>query len=179
MNRKLLIAIAIVCYVMACPAIILIAISNAETSFPLPTYDASEIPENYYVGVPDTAHTTVDLFRSLSGIEYPHEYEAGVFDCSESAAFVECYLENLGYDAVIVCGANSQKQYHAWVDVRNLTLNNRTVTMHLERCGDVTFFSVPSVYYKEDQTCYQDVFAACEASRSCNDWDWWNSFPQD
>lgn len=184
---KRIVLALIVCYAIFCPLIVLnFALPSAENAFPSPTYNISQsgIPENYYtVGILPPMHSTLDLdFLSfLSEIEYPHEYEADIFDCSESAAFLECYLENLGYDAVIMVGSNSsenQKQVHAWVEVRNLTSfksGRNLTTMQLDRLIDHPVFSLPRLYYTEDQTCYEDVFAACEACWSCDQWDWWNA----
>lgn len=187
MKRMLLIAIAIaICYVIVCPLVVLnFAAPLAEKAFPLPlTYlNASEIPENYYnkALAPACTHDTLELLFLLSDIKYPHEYEAGIFDCSESAAFLECHLENLGYDAVIMVGANKssegQKYVHAWVEVRNLTVNQsgNLVAMPLDRHEDLTYFSLMGFYYREDRTQYEDIYEACEAYGGCNQWDWWNA----
>lgn len=174
---------------------LLIAVPLAETAkFPAPTFNVSEnnysyvgdpkkvssIPKNYYhAEVPDCANDVLELDYLLSNIKYPHASEPDIFDCSETAAFLERYLENLGYDAVIMTGARfseGEKVYHAWVEVRNLTLNQsgKPVAMHLDRHEDTTYFALPSFYYREDQAYYKDIYEACESRWGFDEWDWWD-----
>ena len=77
----------------------------------------SDIPEPYYFDEGYVEPTLGNLDDVVSEIVYPHEYEAGVYDCSERSAYVERYLENRGFDADIV---TSDKEKHAWVLVRDV-----------------------------------------------------------
>ena len=180
-------------------AYLLIAVPLAETAkFPAPTFNVSEnyyyvdvpkkvsgIPKNYYhAEVPDCANDTLELDHLLSNIKYPCAFEPDIFDCSETAAFLECYLENLGYDTVIMTGARfseGEKAYHAWVEVRNLTLNQsgNPVAMHINRHEDTTYFALMSFHYQEDQTSYENIYEACESRWGFNEWDWWNATQRD
>lgn len=209
MKRTLLIAIiAIACYWMVFSTISypLIVIPHAEKAFSgptyneisesenyyysevcnpkkqqLPIYNISDIPKNYYhAEIPDCANDVVELDHLLSNIKYPLAFEPGIFDCSESAAFLERYLENLGYDAVIMTGARffeGKKRYHAWVEVRNITLDQsgNPVAMHINRHEDTTYFALMSFHYQEDQAYYEDIYEACESRWGFNEWDWWNA----
>lgn len=79
------------------------------------------VPHGYYETNYFASNGTA---RELKGIlKRAHEmlsrdYMAGVFDCSESAAFIEWVLEDAGYDAYIAVGPapwDPDAGYHAWV----------------------------------------------------------------
>lgn len=141
----------------------------------------ADIPHSYYYAhVPACANDVLELDHLLSNIKYPHAFEPNVFDCSESAAFLEWHLQNRGYDAAIMVGARKssegKKAYHAWVVVRNLTLEGgKPVAMHVNRCEGAAYFAVMSFYYQEDQAYYEDIYEACESHWGCDEWDWWNA----
>ena len=139
-------------------------------------FDLSEIPNNYYdADVPHPSHSLMELLYFISEIKYPHAYEEHVFDCSESAAFLEWYLENHGYDAVIVVGTNENQNVHAWVEVRNLTnASGYPATIDIDRHKDSTYFSLVRFYYNVDRTYYEDIYEVCEARFQFNEWDWWH-----
>jgi len=82
-----------------------------------PLEGGSSIPEPYYFNEGYVEPTLGNLDDVVNEIIYPHEYEAGVYDCSERSAYVERYLQNRGFDASIV---SSDKEQHAWVLVRDV-----------------------------------------------------------
>jgi len=57
-----------------------------------------------------------ELDDELYGWEWYVPYEENVFDCSEMSAYLEWYLENEGWNTIIVIGdAPFDTGYHAWL----------------------------------------------------------------
>jgi len=188
MNRRELLLIVIVIFCYSCYAIVFpviaLNISHHVERLSQPALDSGRfiIPQNYYIpNGSNTLNSTHDLSEFqhlLRKIQYPHPYEEHVFDCSESAAFTEWYLENHGYDTAIVVGTNAQGEVHAWVEVRGVIplYEDFPVTMCIERFQDSPYFSpLVKKEYIHDQEYYEDVFEACEAWGGCLEWDWWNA----
>ena len=198
--KKTIVFVALVCYVLACYAVVPSIPLPESKAFQLVPCDQSEIPENYYnmevphishemmelfdlseipnnyydADVPHPSHSLMELLYFISEIKYPHAYEEHVFDCSESAAFLEWYLENHGYDAVIVVGTNENQNVHAWVRVKNLTnASGCAATIDIDRHKDSTYFALPGFSFNADKTHYDDIFAACKAYGQCSEWNWW------
>jgi len=80
-----------------------------------------KVPHSYYSAGGFTRHpnTWGELTKFLS-LEFvlPKNYQLNVFDCSESAAYLEWALENAGFQAEIATGRtpwNPTSGYHAWV----------------------------------------------------------------
>ena len=200
--KKILLFAALICYVLVCYAVVPAIPLPESKAFQLVPCDQSEIRENYYdaeglhsqqslmelfdlseipnnyydAEVPHPPHSLIDLLYFISEIKYPQVYEEHIFDCSESAAFLEWYLENHGYDAVIVVGTDENQKGHAWVEVRNLTnASGYPATMELDRHIDSTYFSLAGFYYNVDRTYYDDIYDACEAYGHSSEWNWWKA----
>jgi len=78
------------------------------------------VPHNYYET--DLFYSSGTAAELMGVLRQAHEmlardYKENVFDCSESAAFIEWVLEDAGYDAYIVVGPApwDPEGYHAWV----------------------------------------------------------------
>ncbi|MBE0525265.1 MAG: hypothetical protein IBX40_13185 [Methanosarcinales archaeon] len=70
----------------------------------------------YYVKPEEQKFGVYDLEDELSGLEWLHPYQAGVFDCSEMSAFLEWHLENEGWHTKIVAGDSPfGSGRHAWL----------------------------------------------------------------
>jgi len=72
----------------------------------------ANVPEPYYIVVNRTENLT-ELVEILKGIEFP--YIEDYWDCSESSAYLERYLENKGFTTYICV---NHKIRHAWLWVR-------------------------------------------------------------
>jgi len=94
-----------------------------------PTTDEIErklarVPEGYYSTnfFPNYNGTFSDLKEFLyRDFKLPRGYQEGVFDCSESAAYLEWALEDAGFDAYIATGPapwDPSAGYHAWILVK-------------------------------------------------------------
>lgn len=83
--------------------------------------EVAQIPEDYYY-VPENAMWYGNTLEELKTLlryglrNIPSYYEMDVFDCSQSAAYVEQVLETVGFDARIAVG-EMFGSYHAWVIV--------------------------------------------------------------
>jgi len=70
----------------------------------------------YYVVPAEQKFGVYDLEVDLFGLEWLYPYEENVFDCSEMSAYLEWYLENLGWHTYIILGeAPFGGGYHAWL----------------------------------------------------------------
>jgi len=126
------------------------------------------IPEPYYVnkGIGEEK-TLEDLEESLERTEMPHKYEPYVFDCSEMSAYVEWYLENDGFEAVLIGGDR-----HARVLVRNVSGKSYVV--------GCTLIPPRVMGYKSDfsyENEWEDIYSACAYNRY--EWDWWKKVGND
>lgn len=71
--------------------------------------------EFYYVK-PEQKFGVYDLEDDIDGLVWNTDYEEGVFDCSEMSASLERYLENEGWNTVIIAGDSPfGSGYHAWL----------------------------------------------------------------
>ena len=70
----------------------------------------------FYYTKPKTPTYGVDNLKTIvNQVTWSRPYEEDVFDCSEMSAFMERYLENHGFDAVILIGDPFGRGRHAWV----------------------------------------------------------------
>jgi len=70
----------------------------------------------YYVPPDEQKFGVYDLEDELYGLEWTHPYEEGVFDCSEMSASMERYLENEGWNTLIIVGDSPfGSGRHAWL----------------------------------------------------------------
>lgn len=86
-----------------------------------------QVPHDYYHSGAFTHHSnTYSELCDFLDFEFQPtlRYEPGVFDCSESSAYVEWALENAGFDAQIAHGPtpwSPTSGFHSWVIVNTQT----------------------------------------------------------
>ncbi len=125
----------------------------------------------------------------------PRDYEVGVFDCSESAAFLEWTLQNAGFNAHIAIGPAPWEEdggYHAWVLVyteeHKVAIETTAITGEYEMLG---LFSgrTPGVVYSEDplipgwqnyyegyEYLYKNIYEAVRGYTGIREWNWWEGY---
>lgn len=160
---------------------------------------ADAVPDDYYRVFPAYYDNTLgDLKRRLDYlmrfVDAPGKYKYDVLDCSESAAMMENFLQNSGFDAWIAVGPTpwvGGKGTHAWVIVK---ARDGTVavepTMWLgspwrfgwlidfgKKVGWLMGFqpgvTTDPMYFKYNRL-YDNVYEAVRAYGSEQEWDWWN-----
>lgn len=139
------------------------------------------------------SNTYSDLSRFLnSEFELPRSYEKEVFDCSESAAYLEWALENAGFDAEIVVGPFPQDPasgFHAWVIAHTTDYKVAVEATNFNRNRNAyrSWGRVPGVVYSDDtliegseayyngyDDSFENIYEAIRNHRaSCQQWNWW------
>lgn len=124
----------------------------------------------------------------------PRGYKVGVFDCSESAAYLEWALETAGFDADIIVGDTpwDTSSRHAWVIAH--PKGYRVAIEATALTGEYKFlqlflFQVPGVVYKNDPLVpgwenyyegydgvYGNIYQAIHSWRSTDEWNWWEGY---
>ncbi|MGB3479902.1 MAG: hypothetical protein WBB67_12170 [bacterium] len=102
----------------------------------------------------------LDSLMKLLDFHWLIEYDKGMFNCSERASFVEYYLENEGFNVLIVGNKN-----HAWVIVEvepDEWVNVECV------CSPPAVGKAPDSY----KVRYENIYEAIKTEP--NEYDWWN-----
>ena len=157
-----------------------------------------KVPHSYYsAGAFDSHSNTYSELCSFLTWEFtlPRGYEVGVFDCSESAAYLEWALENAGFDAVLVVGPtpwSPDTGYHAWVIV--YTEEYKVAIEATVLTGEYKFWDLftgrtPGIVYSKDsriegwenyyngyEAMYENIFHAIRAYFEAEEWDWWYGY---
>jgi len=128
----------------------------------------------YYVKPKEQKFGVDNLFKTLGSVELIKPYEEGVFDCSEMSAYLEWYLENRGWHAVIIAGESPFSQNpHTWI----LVETSEGTYMPVETTTTppkVVLSTSPDFdnYFEYDYEfeTIQDALAASET-----EFDWWKS----
>jgi len=153
------------------------------------------VPHSYYPT--DTfkpqRNTWERLTRFLSEFRLPAYYELDVFDCSESAAYVEWALENAGFMADIVIGPDPSDDvgYHAWIIVETIDYQVAIEATALSGRGRYVWYSwgrVPGIIYSEDTLIdgwenyyegyderFENIYMAIRQYGNGQQWDWWEA----
>lgn len=146
----------------------------------------NEVPQGYYSN--DTSqhrpNTYIGLYQFLdSGVVLPQDYEAEVFDCSESAAYLEWALEYVGFNAVIVCGLNPRApedgSYHAWVIVYTEDSYKVAIEATAQNKGDkpsgIVYTGDPNGenYHNGYEYCFENIYQCASEYMSISEWNWW------
>lgn len=155
------------------------------------TGSSFSVPKNYY-GVADFGYhekTTKGLQDFLNHFiqEEVIHYKTDVFDCSESAAFVEWLLENAGFKADIVIGLtpwDPKIGYHAWViayveevDPGGMLLLEKAIPIEATRFtqGKGTGIVEDQNYFKFE-TKYEDIYKAMRSLAGIKgEFNWWKT----
>ena len=130
----------------------------------------SAIFSYYYVFPAEQKFGVYDLEDELTGLEWIKPYEEGVFDCSEMSAYLEWYLENEGWNAIIIAGDSPfGSGYHAWLLVETSTDQYMPVeSTNIEIVWwDDPYFDNYWIYDYEFETI-DDALAYSET-----EFDWW------
>ncbi len=151
------------------------------------------IPPGYYAtdAYPNHQNTLEELERFISQeFNPPLGYEEGVFDCSDSSAYLEWALEDAGFDAYIVVGAcpwDPSRGSHAWVLVR--TDEGEWVAIEATH-GWIVYKDYTSEYSRWcSEECYQRYYSYDEMYSNIyqaveryypyygySEWDWWREY---
>lgn len=137
---------------------------NVNPIRPMATPTISEkygIPEPYYQDV-GKKESINELRETLKEIKYPHEYEATVFDCSEMSSYTEWYLENRGFDTMILA---NDSWGHAWT---SCSIDGRNVNIECVPPIHIT----SSEGYNHPEDIYADIYVALDSSYIL-EFDWW------
>ncbi|RJQ39104.1 MAG: hypothetical protein C4555_03900 [Dehalococcoidia bacterium] len=152
------------------------------------------VPHSYYSSEGFYPHAnTYEQLRDFLTVEFtlPRDYELNVFDCSESAAYVEWALENAGLDAEIVVGPapGDPKTYHAWVIAHTQEFDVAIEATILTNQYDFTLINrIPGVIYVEDDLVpewrayyygydrkFQNIYSAIRDFGGITEWNWWDA----
>ena len=119
------------------------------------------IPEPYYQEV-EKKESINELIETLKEIKHPHEYEATVFDCSEMSSYTEWFLENRGFDTMILA---NDSWGHAWA---SCSIEGRNVNIECVPPIHIT----SSDGYNHPEDVYVDIYEAFDSSYIL-EFDWW------
>jgi cell division protein FtsB len=156
-----------------------------------------KVPHGYYN--PNVYSSRDKSFKELEqfltfGFRLPRNYKEGVFDCSESAAYLEWALENAGFDAYIVTGPapwDPNAGYHAWVIVytKEYTVAIEPTVLTGGLVSKLKYLltgKAPGVIYRGDKyengyyygytRIYKNIYEAIENYRSVGEWNWWEGY---
>ena len=156
------------------------------------------VPHSYYSADAFEPHSnTWEELEHFLTYEFrlPRKYEKGVFDCSESSAYLEWALETAGFNADIVTGPTPWEPssgYHAWVMVYcegNRAAVDATWLTGKHYLGFLYWDRIPGVIYAEDRfidywqnyyegydDTYKNIYHTIRDSGVTGEWDWWVEF---
>jgi len=129
----------------------------------------ANVPEPYYVPTQSNENLS-DLVEILKGIEFP--YIENYWDCSESSAYLERYLENKGFTTYICV---NHKIRHAWLWVRvRINGSSQFIPVEATRRPHISFATplyLPEHVYKDIYTALvhegEEEFAWWERKEVC------------
>lgn len=157
-----------------------------------------KVPKSYYQSNIFSQHsnTYTELCSFLKwDFRLPRDYESGVFDCSETSAYLEWALEDAGFNAKIAVGLtpwDPDEGYHAWVLV-----NTEEYQVAIESTAFTGEFSdiyplsgrTPGVIYGNDsrisywenyyngyEYLFNNIYHAIKKYNSHQEWNWWEEF---
>jgi hypothetical protein len=157
----------------------------------------SRIPKGYYISSDTGGNRSYDDLKDFLNYDFflPKNYTLGIFDCSESAAYLEYVLQNNGFDAKIVVGKDpvGSSVGHAWVLVNTdkgmaaiePTVLTGGVKRFLDSLNNIVNNSARGVIYynNNDQTSmnyyeaydaiFEDIAEAVKYTGSQDEWNWW------
>lgn len=152
------------------------------------------VPQNYYsVNASYTYNGTYSELCYFLKYEFimPRGYEAGIWDCSESSAYLEWALENVGFDAYIAVGPdprNLSNTTHAWVIVYTTDNDEVAIEATALRVANVKswFSGVPGIvalddpggenYYYGYNHLYENIYQCISSYGSNKEWNWWEGY---
>jgi len=157
-----------------------------------------KVPHSYYSidKFPDYSNHYQELENFLSvDFTLPRDYEVGVFDCSESAAFLEWVLQNAGFITHIAIGPAPWERdsgYHAWVIVyteeHKVAIEATAITGEYKMLGlfsgrtpGIVYSDDPLIpgwqhYYEGYEHLYKNIYEAIRSYRGTREWNWWEGY---
>jgi len=135
-------------------------------------YDDAEF--SFYYTKPKTQSYGVENLETIvNQVEWSRPYEEDVFDCSEMSAYMERYLENHGFNAIILVGDPFGLGSHAWV----LAETGESEYMPVEATAPrvVLWGEENFEHYFEYNREYQTIYDAIDDNSA--QYDWWVVFP--
>ena len=154
-----------------------------------------QVPHGYYET--DLFHsdgTAADLINVLRQAHQmlARDYKEDVFDCSESAAFIEWVMEDAGYDARIAVGPapwDPEGGYHAWVIVYTrdgyVAAIEPTITTRSLSIIELELLSYGIIYGNDEHAegyyegydhLFKNIYYAIRHDRSVEEWNWWEGY---
>jgi len=157
-----------------------------------------EVPNGYYSAGAFSHHSnTYDALCSFLTREFelPRDYKRGIFDCSESAAYLEWALENAGFNVYIAVGPtpwDPNSGRHAWViaytteykvaiEATALTGEYSLSYLFTGRTPGVVYWEDSLIpgwenYYEGYDGLYKNIYDAVREYRSVAEWNWWMGY---
>ena len=154
-----------------------------------------QVPHGYYET--DLFHSDRTAGDIINVLRQAHQmlardYKEDVFDCSESAAFIEWVMEDAGYDARIAVGPapwDPKAGYHAWVIVYTrdgyvaaieptITTSSRT-PLELELLSYGIIYGNDEYakgYYEGYDHLFKNIYYAIRYCGSVEEWNWWEGY---
>lgn len=157
-----------------------------------------KVPHDYYSsGVFSQHSNTYEELAQFLTFEFvsPTGYKLNVFDCSESAAYLEWALEIAGFDAHIATGHTPWEPssgYHAWViahteeykvaiEATALTGEYYLLYLFTGRVPGIVYSDdslMPGCenYYKGYDNLFQNIYQAIRNRGTTEEWNWWEGY---
>ncbi len=157
-----------------------------------------KVPHAYYSieGFIHHSNTYEELCQFLTyEFVLPTGYKLNVFDCSESAAYLEWALENAGFDAYITTGRTPWEPssgYHAWViaytaeykvAIEATALTGEYYLSYLLAgrtpgivYGDDSLIPGWENYYDGYDTSLKNIYQAIRSCGTTEEWNWWEGY---
>ncbi len=157
-----------------------------------------KVPHDYYSsGVFSQHSNTYEELAQFLTFEFvsPRGYKLNVFDCSESAAYLEWALEIAGFDAKIALGptpSNPGSGYHAWViaypegyrvaiEATALTGEYYLLYLFAGRIPGIVYSDDSLIpgwnnYYNGYDTLLKNIYEAIRNRGTTEEWNWWEGY---
>lgn len=160
----------------------------------------SKIPKDYYISSGSGGSATYGNLKDFLNYKFylPENYKLGIFDCSESAAYLEYVLQNNSFDAKIAIGPTpwDETGYHAWVLVTTsegmVAIEPTSLTGGIDRLFDsfsnivnntargVVYYNnndqISKNYYEKYTAVFEDITEAVKNDIDIEEWNWWEGF---
>lgn len=157
-----------------------------------------QVPHDYYSldRYPGRLNRVDPELQDFLGLEFslPTTYKRGIFDCSESAAYVEIALEDAGFNAYIVSGPtpwSPDTGYHAWVIAyasdytcaigpTALTggIDSKIIYLLTQDAPRIIYGGDTHAngYYNGFDKSFKNIDYAVDGYRSEEEWNWWMGY---
>jgi hypothetical protein len=133
--------------------------------------EVEELSFRFYYIQQEQKFGVYNLEPELEGLTWSKDYEEGVYDCSEMSAELERYLENKGWNTIVVVGDSPfSTGRHAWL----LVETSKGAYIPVESTNiQVILWSNPNFdnYFVYDDSL-ETIQEALEYSET--EFDWWN-----